>query len=161
MEAIQKSRAAQMDQSNALISMMERWRALSRYDDDIRAAVDQLAPFGEHWVIELARAYFALNESREYLPNIVARLLEEARLQKALECEQAEMQRWEPYRQTADGELCSEDCLDVLRRAEASGFTLSIERSGTFIVTKPGLGTSYLRSNYDIQQFARWRELKE
>ena len=52
----------------------DRWSALVRYDDDIRGAVEQLRPLGERWVDELRKAYFALNEDKQYLPNIVARL---------------------------------------------------------------------------------------
>jgi hypothetical protein len=56
-----------------------RWNALLRYDDEIRGAAEKLRPFGDLWVDQLAKAYFDLNEDRRYLPNIVARLMEEAK----------------------------------------------------------------------------------
>lgn len=136
----------------------ERWRALSRYDDDFRDAVDKLRPFGDIWVDELARAYFALNEDRQYLPSIVSRLLEEAKLlddQHRLAEEQRRAMIW---RQTADGEPCTEESLDILRRAEARGYALAKENE-TFKVTKIGFGTTYLRSNYEIREFGKWHGL--
>jgi len=141
---------------DALIAIQERWRALSRYDDDIREATEKLRPFGEHWVNELARAYFALNEDRDYLPNIVSRLLAEAEVHQR----QTETQRWATvWRRTADGELCTEESRSILRQAEAHGFSLSIEDNNTFVVTKQGFGTTYLRSNYEIRRFGEFHKL--
>jgi hypothetical protein len=42
-------------------------------------AAETLRPYGQRWVDGLGRAYFTLNEDRKYLPNIVQRLLAEAR----------------------------------------------------------------------------------
>jgi len=100
-------------------AVKERWRALSRYDDDIAMAVDRLRPFGEVWVNELARAYFALNENREYLPSIVARLLSEAMQLKAEETKMEAQRRAMIWRQTADGEICTDESLDILREAQS------------------------------------------
>ncbi|MEH2486452.1 hypothetical protein [Bradyrhizobium sp. AZCC 2230] len=68
---------------------MTRWEALVRYDDEIREAAAKLIQFGSHSVAKLGEAFFALDEDRKYLPNIVARLTEEAALE-ALEAERAE-----------------------------------------------------------------------
>jgi hypothetical protein len=57
---------------------MTRWEALIRYDDEIRAAAEALFPYGTASVDKLGEAFFALNEDRRYLPNIVAQLTKEA-----------------------------------------------------------------------------------
>jgi len=43
--------------------------------------------------------------------------------------------------------------LNVLWEANARGYVLAVERDNTFTVTKNG--TTYLRSNDDIQRFGR------
>jgi len=48
----------------------DRWNALLRFDDEIRAAAEKLRPFGDTWVAKLGQAYFALNEDRKYLAKI-------------------------------------------------------------------------------------------
>jgi hypothetical protein len=50
---------------------MTRWEALVRFDDEIRDAAAKLMPFGAVWVEKMGAAFFALNEDRQYLPNIV------------------------------------------------------------------------------------------
>lgn len=40
----------------------ERWYALSRYDDDVRAAVEVVSPLGEAAVKELKRAFRVIND---------------------------------------------------------------------------------------------------
>ena len=130
----------------------DRWNALLRYDDEIRAAAEKLRPFGDSWVNKLGQAYFALYEDRQYLPNIVSRLIEEA--------ERDEAQCWTiPFRQTADGNRCTEESLSILRAAEAQGYTLGVEKDKTFTVTKSGKGTTYLRSNSDIQRFWQFAQI--
>jgi hypothetical protein len=57
---------------------MTRWEALVRFDDEIRAAAETLFPYGAIWVDKLGEAFFALNEDRKHLPNIVAQLIKEA-----------------------------------------------------------------------------------
>jgi hypothetical protein len=62
-------------------------------------------------VNELAQAYFALNEDKQYLPKIVHALIEEA--------ERKEAQRWaDRFRITSNGEACTETSLNILREAE-------------------------------------------
>jgi hypothetical protein len=123
-----------------------RWNALLRYDDEIRAAAEQLRPFGDTWVDELSQAYFALHEDRKYLPNIVSRLVEKA--------ERDKVQQWASrFRQTADGQLCTEESLNILRQAELIGYTLAVEKDRSFSLTKSGM--TYLRSNSEIQRFGR------
>lgn len=55
-----------------------KWNTLAAHDGDIAAAVRQLYPYGERWVDELGAAYMQAND-RAALPQIVARLLEQAR----------------------------------------------------------------------------------
>jgi hypothetical protein len=99
-----------------------RWNALLRFDPDISAAAENLRPFGESWLSELGQAYFALNEDRQYLPNIVNRLIEEAEREKT--------QGWaNAFRHTANGEFCTEESLTVLREAQAQGYTLGVEKT--------------------------------
>src|SRR5262249_52105895 len=114
------------DQQNALT---ERWNALARFDNEVRAAVEQLRPFGESLVNQLAQAYFALNEDKQYLSKIVHALIEEA--------ERKEAQRWaDLFRITSDGEACTETSLNILREAEVRGWALGVERNRTFTATK-------------------------
>jgi hypothetical protein len=143
--------------SHAELALAERWRALIRYDDDIRDAAERLAPYGEHWINELGRGHFALNENKDYLPNIVSRLLDEAEADQRRQ-RREEAERWIlAFRRTADGEMCTDEAMSILSRARAQGFTVGVERDGAFSITKAGVGTSYLRSNYDILEFSRWR----
>lgn len=44
-----------------------RWDALIRFDPEISAAVAKLRPYGEKWIDEYRRNYFALDEDRSYL----------------------------------------------------------------------------------------------
>jgi hypothetical protein len=53
--------------------------------------------------------------------------------------------------------LCTEESLNVLRQAEALGYALGVEKDKTFSVTRNG--TSYLRSNDDIQRFGRFAKI--
>jgi hypothetical protein len=72
------------------------------------------------------------------------------------EAERGNAQGWSnSFRHTAHGELCTEESLKVLHEAEAQGYTLGVEKDKTFTVTRSGKGTSYLRSNSDIQRFGR------
>jgi hypothetical protein len=57
---------------------LNRWQALTRYDPEIQAAVEELRPFGVLWVDKLGRDFFALNEDKSYLPKIIEKLKEEA-----------------------------------------------------------------------------------
>jgi hypothetical protein len=124
----------------------ERWNALIKYDDEIRAAAEAVRPFGERVVMELGRAYFALNEDRRYLPNIVQRLIADAKQREA-------ENRLSRFLQTANGDLCTTESISILQEAETLGYTIGIEANGTFIASKIGKGESYLRSNEDIQRF--------
>jgi Superinfection immunity protein len=112
-----------------------RWQALTRYDPEIRAAVEELRPFGVAWVDKLGRDFFALNEDKSYLPKIIEKLKEEAQQAPVFDREEWNGQ----FRRTADGELCSEESLRVLHTAKVSGYTLSTQRDGTFVLKK---GTS-------------------
>jgi hypothetical protein len=142
-----------------MASFQDRWDALSRYDDEVRAATEQVRKFGDQWVDKLARAFFALHEDRTYLPNIVERLVDEAKLEvnrRQQEAAEARQKQWLLcFRQTADGELCSEESLRILREAERHGYALEPLPNRAFKLTK-GDGVSYLHSNYDIQRFGRY-----
>lgn len=130
----------------------ERWLALVRFDAEIREAAEQLYPYGSFWVNELGRAFMALEEDRRYLPAIVDRLRQEAKFQSAT----AEEERWlDRFRTTADGQLCSEEALAILRNAEALGYALHVDEH-TITATKSGASVSYLRSNADIIRFGKY-----
>jgi hypothetical protein len=129
-----------------------RWDALVRYDPEISAAAEKLRPYGDTWIARLGYDFFALEEERTYLPNIVNRLIDEAKS----DAEQERLRAWErSFLQTATGERCTGQSLKILREAEAQGYTLGVEKDKTFTATKNG--TSYLRSNSDIQNFGRFR----
>jgi len=131
-------------QQNALT---ERWNALARFDNEVRAAVEQLRPFGESLVNELAQAYFALNEDKQYLPKIVHALIEEA--------ERKEAQRWaDRFRITSNGEAGAEASQTILHEPEVRGWALGVERSGTFTATTRDI-TSHLHLSSDIEGFDR------
>jgi hypothetical protein len=140
-----------------------RWNALVKYDDEIRAAAERLRPFGDTWVSKLGQDFFALNEDRKYLPNIVTRLMAEAKLAQEEEQRKREREQEERltrmFRLTADGKPCSEESLSILRKALALGYKLEVLRDRTITVSVPGKGTSYLRSNHEIQRFGRWEKL--
>lgn len=129
---------------------MTRWEALVRFDDEIREAATKLIPFGSTWVDRLGEAFFALNEDRKYLPNIVARLTEEAAL-KALDAEQAASMEWlASLLTTKEGEMTSKEALTVLIELRARGYQIDREFNGIFAVKRSGRGTSYAYSNADI-----------
>jgi tetratricopeptide (TPR) repeat protein len=63
--------------------------------------------------------------------------------------------RQQQLQQTASGERCAEESINILLQAEADGFVLTVERDGTFVLMKENVGNHYLRSNADIEQFGR------
>jgi hypothetical protein len=131
---------------------MTRWEALVRFDDEIREAAVKLIPFGSEWVDKLGEAFFALNEDRKYLPNMIARLTEEAeRLRE--ETKHAAALAWvATFSTTAAGEETSEDALAILIEAQAIGYQLAKDPDGTIRITR-NTSTSFLRSNDDIVRF--------
>lgn len=132
-----KARGVETDNADP----MDRWRALLEYDAEIRAAAEELRPYGQAWVDKLGHEFIALDQDRKYLPNIVATLIEQAR-----------EARWERFRYTSDGEICTDRSLAVLRDAEEHGFALDLERNGTFSLKK-GTATTFLHSNAEIDRF--------
>jgi hypothetical protein len=137
----------------------DKWGALVKYDAEISEAAEQLRPYGEAWINKLGHAYFALEEDRSYLPNIVRRLLDEAKDEeerKRVKVELEANQRWaRAFPQTPNGEPCTEVSRNILRQAETLGYVVSID-GRAIAVTKAGRGTSYLYSNEDIQRFGRY-----
>jgi hypothetical protein len=140
-----------------LIFQSEKWNALLKYDPEISAAAKQLRAFGDRWVEELGRAYFALEEDRSYLPNIVRKLVEEAESEAEGEATRAKREaaeRWASrFARTARGEVCTEASLCILRTAESRGYVLSIDNTRIITATKGRRGAYYLYSNDDIEQF--------
>jgi tetratricopeptide (TPR) repeat protein len=63
--------------------------------------------------------------------------------------------RQQQLQQTATGERCTEASVTILLQAEADGFVLTIEKDGTFVLTKENVGSHYLRSIADIERFGR------
>jgi hypothetical protein len=124
----------------------ERWHALVRYDADVAAAADRLRPFGEKWLEELGRSYFALNEDKQYLPTIVGRLSEEAAAERAA--------TWvAKYQRVFNGAL-STSSLDILREAEKAGYRVEVE--GNAIAISKDTGRSFLYSEEDVQRHRRF-----
>jgi hypothetical protein len=138
----------------------DKWDALIKYDTEISAAAEILRPYGDAWIDQLGRDYFALQEDRSYLPNIVRKLIDEAEdaaKQDKARIEQEAAQRWaNAFSHTASGELCTEASLDILRQAERRGYVLTVDDRKIFSARKDGVGTSYLHSNSDIEQFGRY-----
>jgi hypothetical protein len=130
----------------ALPEHSERWNVLVRFDPDVAAAADELRPCGAKWIEELGRAYAALNEDKKILPNIVRRLKSEA--QEELNKEWANK-----FTRLHKGENCRNSSLQILRRAAAQGYRLAV-KDGEIAATKPGSGTTFLRSNSDIERFS-------
>lgn len=124
-----------------------KWQALIVYDPEIRAAAEVLSPYGDEWVERLGDAYFALEQDRSYLPSIVTRLKEDA-------IKVQDNRLMGRFRLTADGEICTDEALDVLREAVRQGFQLDVDRSRTFLITKDS-SCSYLRSTADIRRFGQ------
>jgi len=139
---------------------MDKWDALVKYDPQISAAADKLAPYGDVWIDKLGQAYFALEEDRSYLPNIVQRLSEEAEGELARQrarVEQEAAERWaRAFSPTANGELCTEASLNILRQAQMRGYDLFVDEQRAIAATKDGRGTTYLRSNADIERFGQF-----
>jgi hypothetical protein len=134
---------------------MRRWEALVLFDDEIREAATKLIPFGPAWVEKLGEAFLALNEDRKYLPNIVARLTEEAE-RVAKETEHAAALAWvATFTTTADGNETSEEALAILIEALANGYQLAKDSDGAICATRSS-ATSFLRSNADIVRFGKF-----
>ncbi|MGY3036144.1 hypothetical protein ACVIIV_005314 [Bradyrhizobium sp. USDA 4354] len=133
---------------------MTRWEALVRFDDEIRQAAAKLIPYGSVWVDKMGEAFFALDEDRKYLPNIVAGLMEEAAFvarYEALEAERAEAAQWaKVISQFSNGEALSKDALAVLIELRARGFEVIKDNDGAVRLTKEGRGTSFVRSNAEV-----------
>lgn len=126
-----------------------KWSALVKYDADVAAAAKRMLPYGEEWSLRLAQDYFALEEKKEYLSIIVSKLSAEA--------EQEHSSRSaDQYKRLYGNEVCTEESLSVLRLAESSGYTLTVADNRTIAATKAGTGTSYFRSNSDIQRFGKF-----
>src|ERR1700733_12434517 len=100
---------------------MTRWEALVRYDPEIREAATQLMPFGSIWVDRLGEAFFALNEDRKYLSNIVTKLVKEAEHLEACVWLQA-------FSKTHDGHATTKEALAILIQAQAEGYRLTKEQ---------------------------------
>jgi hypothetical protein len=56
---------------------VKKWEALVKYDEDISLVAQKLAPYGQQWIDEFARAYLALNDKR-YIVHIVKKIVAEA-----------------------------------------------------------------------------------
>ncbi|MFB6458639.1 hypothetical protein [Bradyrhizobium tunisiense] len=128
---------------------MTRWEALVRYDDEIREAASKLMPLGAMWVERLGEAFFALNEDRQYLSNIVDGLVREAK-------QEAEIEWLDNFSKTKEGETTSQEALRVLLEAKAAGFQISKTDSGIFEIVSNSTGVKkYLWSNEDIVGFGK------
>jgi hypothetical protein len=150
-QAPSEENAASASNAGNRATLDERWLALLRFDTEVREAADQLNPYGVKWVSELGRAFFALDEEREFLPNIVSRLKQEADQERVRE----EEYRWASiFSVTAEGETCTPEALAILKKAHSAGYEVSIDHDHTIVVSK-GTGTSYLQSISDINALGK------
>ena len=132
--------------SNPSSNSNTKWEALVKYDDEIRAAAEKLLPFGAEWVNRLGDAFFALNEDRSYLANIVERLRSEA-------THEAE-RRWKrQFSRTAEGEYFTQESLAVLLELRERGYVVDVQNNGAIKATNTKGSSSFLYSNADIQRF--------
>lgn len=60
---------------------VDKWSALLKCDDDLAKVVEKLRLLGENCVDELARSYLLLND-KKYLPDIVRRIIADARAEQ-------------------------------------------------------------------------------
>ena len=60
---------------------VSRWNALLQFDKEIFGASEEIRPYGQKWVDELAVSYMTLND-KAYLPNIVQNLKSKATAEK-------------------------------------------------------------------------------
>ena len=157
-EGMQKTTVGPVEQRRAVSFDAAKWNALVRYDAEISAAAGHLFAYGQEWVEQMGHDFFALQEDRKYLPSIISKLKDEAEeltsiIQRAKLA--ALRQRWAArFHILFDGNACDEKSLDVLRNAEINGYVLTVEDNRAIAATKNS-GTSYLRSNFDIQRFGR------
>jgi hypothetical protein len=142
---------------------IEKWNALVKYDPQIVPIADQLRPFGEKWVWTLGRDYFALQEDRAYLPHMLHRLLDEAvkeRNEAEKKAEETKEVAWSPERSKVrrlyDENPYDESSVAILSEAQKRGYILTIEPSGTIAAGIQNKGTSFLRSNSDVERFGRY-----
>ena len=132
--------------------------------DQCQLAVDQL---GKSVVACIKQGYSmeAVGVAMVSVAGDVARLLDKhnvlplALLQKEYESRRLQYRR-ERLRHTVAGE-CTEAPIDILLQAEAEGFALTIEKDRTFVLSKHGLGSTYLRSNAEIERFGRQMAIRK
>jgi hypothetical protein len=134
---------------------MTRWEALVRYDDEIREAALKLIPFGDIWVDRLGKAFFALNEDRKYLPNMVEQLVKEAEHEAEIENHRRATAWLQNFSTTREGEATSEEALGVLLEAQVRGYQVTKGETGIIGVGGKNTVTSYLWSNADIIRFGK------
>jgi len=109
----------------------EKWNALVRFDEDIRASADRLAPFGQRWVDELAAAYMAIGD-KSYLPKIETRLRAEAEEEKARLDAEAEAARERAAKRAEADRIRSEQLAREAERIRAEKVVRSEVRRKAF-----------------------------
>jgi hypothetical protein len=105
------------------------------------------------WVDRLGQAFFALNEDRSYLPNIVSELQKEAAAFLLAAEHLAAHEFFRAFSRTQDGQNTTEEAMDILMKVRAAGGRFEKQADGTIATLVPGLGTSFLRSSADIVRF--------
>lgn len=140
-----RPREQSLEPSAPRAERQERWLALLRFDQDVETAANQLRPHGAKWVDELGRSFFAMNEDKQYLPNIVARLLEDAAAERAA--------NWGRDFQRAIGGGLSASALDVLHEMKTAGYQIEVE--GRSIAVSKNNGRTYLYDDADVQRYGR------
>jgi tetratricopeptide (TPR) repeat protein len=69
--------------------------------------------------------------------------------------------RRERLRHTSIGKRCTDESINLLLQAEVDGFTPTIERDGTFVLSSERVGNYHLRSNVEIEQFGRQLKMQK
>ena len=124
-----------------------RWKALVEFDPEIAKIEATLKPFGQKYVDQFAAGYLALND-RNYIPNIIEKILETAR--RDSEERKAQEELW--ANRYADPNY-------ILRAAGERIVFLGASVYGNVVVLKDG--RAFLDQNDQITSFADAVALRE
>lgn len=124
---------------------------------EVEPVVKKLADFAARFINKEGYSFEEVGGAMAFVSGEMAKRMEKNNflgiglLRKELKVRRDQYRR-EQFSQTANGERCTEESINILLQAESHGFTLTVERDRTFALAKEG-GTDYLRSNFDIQRF--------
>jgi tetratricopeptide (TPR) repeat protein len=133
--------------------------------DQYNSVIDKLGDFATHF-INKGYSFEEVGGAMADVSSKIAKLIDKdgllgiGLLRNELAARRNEFRR-EQFRQTASGERCTDEAINTLLHAEASGFTLSIEKDRTFVLSRGSAGVHYLRSNIEIEKFGRAMRRRE